>query len=113
MFCALVDRERRQQGAVGNLRQILRLLRGIAATVQRRGRDHAGGEEGRRHQRAADLLHHHAGLDIAEAAAAELFRHQQAGKTHLGEGMPKLPGEADRDLCYRADAANAPPAPCR
>ena len=94
MLCALVDRKRREQRAVGNFWQVLGFLRGIAATVQRRGRDHAGGEERRRHQGAADLLHHDAGLHETKPAAAELFRHQEAGKTHFGEGVPKLLGEA-------------------
>ena len=94
MFCALVDRQRREQRACGNLRQIFRLLRRAAAARQRRGREHAGREERRRHQGAADLFHDDAGLDAAEPAAAEFFRHQQAGEAHLGKALPELAGEA-------------------
>src|SRR6201999_390075 len=37
-------------------------------------------------------------LDTAERAAAEFFRHQQAGKSHLGKLLPKLAGETGRVL---------------
>lgn len=91
---ALVDCERCEQRPACDLRQIFRSLRGVTAAVQRRGRDHAGGEEGRWHQGAADLLHDDASFDMAEATAAKFFRHQKTGKTHLGKGMPELLGEA-------------------
>ena len=98
---------------VGDLRQILGLLRGAAAARQRGRRQHRGRQERRRHQGAADLLHHHAGLDTAEPAAAELFRHQQAGKSHLGKRLPELAGKAGRVLAVAQAAADATPAPCR
>ena len=94
MLGAFVDRERRQQRAVGDLRQMLGLLRVAAAARQRRSREHGGRKERRRHQGAADFLHHHAGLDAAEPAAAEIFRHQQAGKSHLGKRLPELAGKS-------------------
>ena len=56
----------------------------------------------RRHQGAADLLHHDAGLDAAEPAAAERFRHQQAGKSHLGKGLPQLAGKPVASLASRS-----------
>ena len=52
----------------------------------------------RRHQGAADFLHHHAGLDAAKPAAAEILRHQQSGKSHLGERAPQIAGKSGRVL---------------
>jgi len=85
MLGALVDGERGEQRAIRYLRQIFGPLRGAAAARQRGSRQHGGGQKRRRHQAAADLLHHHAGFDTAKPAAAEIFRHQQARKTHFGE----------------------------
>ena len=108
MFRALVDRKRGEQASGRDLRQMLGLLRRAAAARQRGRGEHRGGQERRRHQGAADLLHHDAGLDEAEAAAAEFFRHKQAGKSHLGETLPELAGKAggvlgSRASCRRCD----------
>ena len=80
------------------LRQVLGFLRGAAAARQRGRRQHGGRKKRRRHQGAADFLHHHAGLDAAEPAAAEILRHQQAGKSHLGERLPQVAGKPGRVL---------------
>ena len=48
--------------------------------------------------RKDDLLHHDAGLDAAEPAAAEILRHQQAGKSHFGKGLPEIAGKSDSVL---------------
>jgi hypothetical protein len=77
---------------------MLGFLRGAAAARQRGRRQHGGGQKRRRHQRAADFLHHHTGFDAAQTAAAEILRHQQAGKTHLGESLPQVAGESGRIL---------------
>src|ERR1700681_4583506 len=58
-------------------------------------RQHGRGEKRRRHQGAADFLHHHAGLDAAEPAATKILRHQQPGKSHLGKRLPEIPGKPD------------------
>ena len=113
MFCALVDRERREQRAVRNPRQMRGLLRLASAARQSGRREHGGCEKRRRHQGAADFLHHHAGLDAAEPAAAEILRHQQAGKAHLGKRLPEIAGEVRWRPWHRAIAADATPAPCR
>jgi hypothetical protein len=73
---------------------MLRLLRFAAAARQRRCGNHRSREERRRHQGAADLLHDDTGLDTAESAAAEGFRHQEAGEAHLGKALPELGREA-------------------
>ena len=94
MLWPLIDRERADDRSVGDLRQILALLRLAAGARKRRRREHRGCQERRRHQRVADLLGDNPGLDAAERGAAELFRHQQAGKAHLAESLPEVAGEA-------------------
>ena len=101
-FGALVDRERAEQRALGDLRQMLRLLRLAAGARDRRRGQHGGRKERRRQQRVADLLGNDAGLDVAEARAAEFLRHQQAAEAHLGKGLPHLGRIAARVLSSRS-----------
>src|SRR5690242_18230887 len=74
MLGPFVDCERRKQGAVGYFRQMLEFLRGAATARQRGSREYGGGKKRRRHQGAADLLHHYAGFDATKTATAETFR---------------------------------------
>ena len=94
MLGPFVDGEGSEQRTIGDPRQMLGFLRGTAAARQRASREHRCGKKRRRHQVAADLLHHHAGLNAAQTAAAEILRHQQAGKTHLGERPPEVAGKS-------------------
>jgi hypothetical protein len=87
---SFVDRKRRQSFSRRDRRQVLRLLRLRAAQRQRAHPEHGGGEEGRRGQAAADLLHDHAGFDMAEAGAAVSLRHEHAGQAQLSEPAPEL-----------------------
>lgn len=92
---AFVDRERRDQPAFDDCGQPSPAL--IAARrAERRDRADGGCEKGRGREVAPDLFEDDAGLDMAEAAAALGFGDEDAGKTHLAEGGPKLAREAGR-----------------
>src|SRR3954452_10024572 len=94
MLGPLVDGERGKQRTVGYFWQVFRFLRSTAGAQQRGTGEHGRRKKRRRHQVAADFLHHHAGFDTTETAATELLRHQQTGKSHLGESLPEVAGKA-------------------
>ena len=85
--------QRQQMRALGDQRQIFGLLLG-RALFQRRGTQHGSGE----HRRGAEILAHRlqddAGRDMAHFRPAMRFRHQHAGKAHLGHLGPHIAGEA-------------------
>ena len=91
---AFVDRQRGDELAGGDARQMLGFVLGGAgepdgARGDDRGREERGGGE-----RAPHFLEQHAGLDIAEPDAAELLGDQHAGPAHFGEPVPQRAGKA-------------------
>ena len=86
---AVVHRQGGDHAALGDRRQPLLLLLGAAAGGQGGGAQHRGGQERGHRQVTADLTGHQAGAHQAEADAAVLLGHQDAGQAGLHHGVPQ------------------------
>ena len=84
---ALVDRERRDDSAAGDLREPMRLQR-IRPAHQDRGRRRRGRREGRRREVAAELFEHQPEREIAERRAAMRFGDDDARQAHFAKRRP-------------------------
>ncbi len=93
MLRPLVDRQRGDRVARQNAGEPAFAHR--AALQRRDRRDRSGKERGGR-QVAANLLQHHARLDMAEAEAAVALRNQDAGKAHFRKLLPQVARKAGR-----------------
>jgi hypothetical protein len=94
MLCEFVDRQRSDQIAGDDSRQVsFFLLVGTRASdgcrSKNRGREKGGGR-----QRAAQFLRHDAGLDVSESQPAVVLRDENSRPAHLDEVFPQRAGES-------------------